>query len=526
MKTLSLLLILSVFSVFSFAQNVQITPTGITPAPSGGAAMPRISYDAIQALPSPQQGDMAYDNTYKCLRYYNGVKWIKLLNSQDTPNPSEISLTNSGTVSSYISVRNIKTDPTGNIYISGTFSSNSGTGVASIGGINLTIGSGLNGFVAKFSSAGLVQWAQGINFISFFDNLIHMEVDPNGAVYVAINMNNILTIGSFTFNSTNSNNVIFAKYSTLGVLQYAKQITGTNVFCKGLCLDAAGLPYLTGYFSGSSTFGTTSITSSGGNDVFIAKYTAIGNLATLIKGGGASSDEAVEDIIVDNNGEIYVTGSYSNGSSLFGTNFLPAPSVNNYNMFLAKYTTITNSWDWVKNSTGLNSNAIGTKLAIDNNNGIYVFGQYWGTVSFNGYFDIANQGGQGGFDLFVAKYSNSSLSWVNSFGSPSYNDLPLDIVGDSENNITFISKMDSPGNIGGIVASGYVISKIDNSGNFIWTNKSNYERQCLTKSTTGNIYIGGRFSGFATIGVSNLTAQSFSPLALGVDLFISKMVDK
>jgi hypothetical protein len=42
-------------------QNVTIVPTGITPLQGGGGlSYPRISFDAISALPSPTKGDMVF----------------------------------------------------------------------------------------------------------------------------------------------------------------------------------------------------------------------------------------------------------------------------------------------------------------------------------------------------------------------------------------------------------------------------------------------------------------------------------
>ena len=79
---LFLILTVSVLSVRS--QSVTITPNGITPASSH----PRLTYDAILALSSPAEGDIAYDITFKCLRVFNGNKWVcTITNNPDlTPN--------------------------------------------------------------------------------------------------------------------------------------------------------------------------------------------------------------------------------------------------------------------------------------------------------------------------------------------------------------------------------------------------------------------------------------------------------
>ncbi|RYU93968.1 hypothetical protein [Emticicia agri] len=99
------------------AQNVTITPDGITPV----STHPRISYDAILALPSPQEGDLAYDTTFKCLRIYTDGKW--LCSYQDpvnyTPNIMPL-ISVKGVV--FQTSPAIATDASGNVYIIGHYS--------------------------------------------------------------------------------------------------------------------------------------------------------------------------------------------------------------------------------------------------------------------------------------------------------------------------------------------------------------------------------------------------------------------
>ena len=47
----------------------------------------------------------------------------------------------------------------------------------------------------------------------------------------------------------------------------------------GIAVDGSGNSYITGFFGGSATFGSTTLTSSGNSDVFIAKYDACGQCA-------------------------------------------------------------------------------------------------------------------------------------------------------------------------------------------------------------------------------------------------------
>src|SRR6218665_648913 len=71
MKNLLLIIIFISTSRLLLAQSVTITP-----GTQGNVQMPRLSYDQIIAIPNPQLGMMAFDTTFKCLKYYNGNKWL------------------------------------------------------------------------------------------------------------------------------------------------------------------------------------------------------------------------------------------------------------------------------------------------------------------------------------------------------------------------------------------------------------------------------------------------------------------
>src|SRR3989442_5794240 len=49
-------------------------------------------------------------------------------------------------------------------------------------------------------------------------------------------------------------------------------------YSRGIAVDAAGNSYVTGAFHDVATFGDTSLISSGGYDIFVAKYDCAGNV--------------------------------------------------------------------------------------------------------------------------------------------------------------------------------------------------------------------------------------------------------
>jgi hypothetical protein len=149
MKRVLFLLLLSVSIVD--AQNVTISPGGITPALTG--TYPRISYDAILALPSPTIGDMAYDITFLCLRVYNGNRWVCTYQLPGEPVNGAFIAAAGGTSDDNASSAAV--DALGNVYVAGGYS-----GTATFGNTSKTSKGDSDIFVAKYNANGVLQWVQ------------------------------------------------------------------------------------------------------------------------------------------------------------------------------------------------------------------------------------------------------------------------------------------------------------------------------------------------------------------------------
>src|SRR5262245_21669652 len=105
-------------------------------------------------------------------------------------------------------------------------------------------------------------------------------------------------------------------------VQQAGHTAGDNSG-RGISLDDAGNVYVTGYFAGTSTFGTTNLTARRNEDVFVAKYDSGGNVLWVRQAGG-DGDFHGFDIAVDGSANAYVIGRFCCGTVSFGTNTLSA----------------------------------------------------------------------------------------------------------------------------------------------------------------------------------------------------------
>lgn len=173
----------------------------------------------------------------------------------------------------------IAADASGNLYASGYFVGtvdfDPGPGTTS-----LTSPSGLfDGFLLKLNTAGDFQWVIRVGN-NQDDNTLSVAVDRTGNPYICGYFQGTVDFdpGPATYNLTTPiSSAYFAKYNAAGNLVFAqKEGNPSDEAAYGIAVDATGNIYVTGYFTGSSTFetgtGSVSLTSAGNADVFLLKF--------------------------------------------------------------------------------------------------------------------------------------------------------------------------------------------------------------------------------------------------------------
>src|SRR2546427_6466138 len=212
----------------------------------------------------------------------------------------------------------------------------------------------------------------------------------------------ILIVGiAFGFGSLDS-----AKAQAPAFAWAAKIGGGLDQGGSSIAVDAAGNSYVAGVFLGTATFGTTSLTSHGEEDAFLAKYDASGNLLWAKRGGG-SYEDFIFGNAVDGAGNCYVSGAFD-GQATFGNITLTNKvDPSGQNGFIAKYDSAGNVL-WAIQISGTENNvAIG--IAVDSSGNVYATGDFAGTADFGSTSLTSNAGGN---DIFVAKYgSDGNLIW-------------------------------------------------------------------------------------------------------------------
>ncbi|MBI3123960.1 MAG: SBBP repeat-containing protein [Ignavibacteriales bacterium] len=249
---------------------------------------------------------------------------------------------NSAEGDSYDYGKSIAVDGSGNVYITGSFSSQAFFGTEYL----FSTGSE-DVFFAKYNSSGTIQWAKKVGGTNSED-CNSIIVDGSSNIYIAGGFQGTAdfdpSAGTTNLTSAGSLDVFFAKYNYSGDLQWAKNISGTDYdIGNSTAVDGSGYVFVTGFFSGTTDFdpsgGTTNLTSAGSNDAFFAKYNSSGVLQWAKNVGGANDDRS-QSISVDESGYTYIAGFFRETADFdpsAGTTNLTSAGVDD--IFFAKYNT-------------------------------------------------------------------------------------------------------------------------------------------------------------------------------------------
>jgi uncharacterized protein (AIM24 family) len=324
----------------------------------------------------------------------------------------------------------ITTDASGNVVVTGYFG-----GTVDFGGGPLNSLYGNNIFVAKYSANGSHLWSKSLG-----------TPNPNGITpqaglsVVADSTDNVVVTGNFAgtadfgggpLSSAGGYDIFVAKYSANGSYLWSKRFGNTSDdFGYGVAVDANDNIIVTGSFGGTVNFGGGLLTSSGGSDIFVARYSANGSYLWSKRFGGPGKDEGHAVAVDVANGDIIITGMFNNTVDFGGGPFTCVDLAGD--IFVARYSA-NGSYLWSKRFGGVNNfgGDSGEAVAVDASGNVVVTGYFYGTSDFGGGSLIS----AGGYDIFVAKYSASGAhlasQGLGGIGTDQGFEISLDDVGNA-----------------------------------------------------------------------------------------------
>ena len=328
----------------------------------------------------------------------------------------------------------ITVDASGNVYVTGGSSSNSGsldyttikynsagqqqwvarydgfgdddvaTAIAVDGSGNVYVtgysyGSGFNyDYVTiKYNSTGQQQWVARYDGPGNDDDkAIAIAVDASGSVYIT----------GRSYDPASDYDYATIRYDSAGQQQWVARYNGpanSDDEARAMAIDGAGNIYVTGYSGGSAS-----------NDYATIKYDSAGQQQWVGRyDGPGHSDDTANAISIDGSGFVYVTG-YSAGSA------------GSYDYATIKYDA-SGEQQWATRYDGpTNSEDLATAITVDDFGSVYVTGTTDADPSF-----------WSGGDYTTIKYDSAGRQqWIEHYGGPgSYTDWPTAIVLDASDDV-------------------------------------------------------------------------------------------
>ncbi|TND05066.1 MAG: hypothetical protein FD123_3686 [Bacteroidetes bacterium] len=320
----------------------------------------------------------------------------------------------------------VTVDPSGNVLVTGTFSSDSIV-FGSYTLTNTTTANYGDVFLVKYDTGGNVLWARSAGG-RYQDEATSVDTDTLGNIAVSgFFLADSMIVGPDTLLNSGNYDMFVAKYDAGGNALWARRAGGSNDD-RGYAVttDLAGNVIVAGAFlSGSIIIGTDTLNYAGGayTDIFLAKYNANGNPVWAESAGGTYLDEP-NSVTTDASGNIYMTGIVYSSSIIIGTDTLANSGSSFYcEMFIAKYDAGGNPI-WADNAGAPSNNDIAYSVAADVAGNVYVSGVYGNPITFG---TVTLSGG----GIFVVKYDGTGTAlWAIGVPGGGGNGIVLDASGD------------------------------------------------------------------------------------------------
>ncbi len=269
------------------------------------------------------------------------------------------------------------------------------TGNVDFGGGPLNYGGSDDGFVAKFSSLGIHVWSRSFGDASA-QTIKGVATNSAGDVFIAGSISGSADFGGGTVTSLGGSEGMLVKYSSSGNYVWARVIGGaSNQNVNDVAVDTSGNVVIVGQVTGSSDFGLGTVTGAGQSDLFVAKYNT-SNTPQWAKLIGDAATQVAWSVDTDAQNNVLLVGN-NTGSIDFGGGAIT--TAGGTDAYVAKLSSAGNHvW----------SRPIGDLLeqqaravTVDNQNYAYVVGRFQGIVNFG----PATYTSAGGYDAYIAKYA-------------------------------------------------------------------------------------------------------------------------
>ena len=389
-----------------------------------------------------------------------------------------------------------------------TYSGGYFNGTTTVGQTDITSAGDMDLLVVKHDANGIAQWVADFGWV-LQDMAFTITADAAGNSYLAARWFYQITVDGTVYNANDdSKDIGVFKLDTDGNLVWFATFGGSGTDTPNdIAVDANGNVFVTGQFVDDFTFNGNTVTSNGSDDVFIAKLNANGTPAWLSTFGSTFGDIG-RGLALDASGNCYVTGN-ARGVSTVGTVTLSAPG-NNYDAFLVKFTNAGVA-QWA-HSIGGNDSDYAYGLSADSAGNTYMVGFFHNSITIGATELVAS--GTLYSDAFVAKFDDTgNAQWAKKIGAEG-SDGAYGVANDANGNTFVVGDFNSNVSIGGTGlfsagSSDGFVTKLDTDGNFLWADRIGGtgidHGYGVAVHSNGNCFVTGFYSEEMTVGTTTLT---------------------
>jgi hypothetical protein len=355
-------------------------------------------------------------------------------------------------------------DEDGNAYLSGSTINSSGIGYQ--GHRNTYSGGAYDGYLVKFNTSGVRQWATYYGGPLSGRRQILVSTDALNNVFIAGNTTATDGIASGGYQNTKAGgeDAFLAKFNASGVRQWGTYYGGSgNDYGYAVVADGSGNVSLAGYTTSTSDIASGGVQNTyggGDRDAFLVKFNATGQRQWGTYYGGTGTDFGYY-LATNANNDVFMAGYTNSTTGIASGGHQNTYGGGEYDGFLVKISELPtpqedpyipeNNPDAMQSllwSTyfGGEGYELGRVLAKDSKGNIYMVGE---TSSRTGITKNAYQSqyGGGAYDGFIAKYApDGILIWSTYYGGTGQ-DEAMAIEIDKADNIYVTGRTNSDGSI-------------------------------------------------------------------------------
>jgi hypothetical protein len=391
-------------------------------------------------------------------------------------------------------------------------------GTVGFGGAPLTTAGGNDAFVALFDAEGEHRWSR--QFGDAAEQLGYaIAVDGSGNVVVAGTFDGVLALGSDVHTSTGEQDIFLAKLSFNGTVLWSESFQSpSSKYCMDLVIGGADAITLVGTFEGTLDLGSGPMSSAGSGDIFVARYAASGSPLWSKRFGDGSHQEAYSAYPVSGDG-VVITGTMAGNVDFDGT---VATGFGGQDVFVVKLDS-GGGVVWSQHF-GSTDDQFASDVAVDAANGdILLTGSFKNTIDFGGGPLAAATTEK---EVFLARLdSQSAHLWSKKFSGVDWQEGRTVSV-DDNGTITltggFTGDLDLGGgsHLGAMISSAYV-SRYDETGTHLWSKSfGNFVTDIWDAEgyPDGSVVVTGVYFGDLNFGGGPLTTVDST-----LDIFLAKL---